>query len=122
MLIEPRDLRHIQKRYPRTAPKQQLFLAYADLIVKHFSGGCRVFPAQTTNSVYIQLPGSEHLIRISDHHKIKSDIPTHVFPEHHGISELADRLDRAIRAAYCGDRRDIPSWDQLGDVPLLKAV
>lgn len=102
--------------------KQQLFLAYANLIVQHFSGGCRIFPAQTTNSVYISLPGSEHLIRISDHVKVKADIPTHVFPERHGISELANRLDRAIRAAYCGGQRDIPGWDQLRDVPVLRAA
>ncbi len=94
-------------------------MAYANLIVRHFAGGCRVFPAQTTNSVYIALPGSEHMIRISDHAKIKSDVPTHVFPDRHGISELANRLDRAIRAAYCRERRDIPGWDELRGIPVL---
>jgi hypothetical protein len=122
LLIEPNDLRQIRKRYPRTTPKQRLFLAYANLIVKHFAGGCRVFPAQTTNSVYVALPGSEHMIRISDHHKIKADIPTHIFPEQHQVGELANRLDRAIRAAYCHDRRDIPGWDQLQNVPILSAA
>lgn len=123
MLIEPKDLRRIQKRFPRSTPKQQLFLAYANLITKHFTGGCRVFPAQTTNSVYVELPGSERLIRISDHHKTKSDVPTHVFPDRYGISELANRLDKAIRAAYCNDRRDIPNWEEITrHIPVAVAI
>lgn len=113
MLIEPKDLRRILKRHPKSAPKQKLFIAYANLIAKCFAGGCRVLPAQTTNSVYVALPDTERMIRISDHAKTKADMPLHVFPDRHGISELADRLDRAIRAAYSNSPRDIPNWEQL---------
>ncbi len=73
--------------------------------------------------MYIELPGSEHLIRISDHHKTKSDIPTHVFPDRCGISELADRLDRAVRASYCNERREIPNWEELSrHIPVAVAI
>jgi len=96
---------------PDNGPDFNVRLAQA--IVAAYGGSYK--KAETTNSVYIQLPGAPLEIRLSDHRKYGSIYPTHIQParyprrSRYGLT-LADVIERAVRAAYAGARRfrDVP--------------
>jgi hypothetical protein len=119
MIIDLSKLRRARKR--RRWPLRMWIAFCAQLIADRFEGS-RLERAETTNSVYVYLPGSLHPIRISDHAKDGRRIPTHVLPEGMKLDDLCLLLDRAARASYQKRFKDpTPTWEELLNSGAAKA-
>ncbi len=111
MLIELAKLRRARKRRRWSSP--MWFTFCAQMIANRFEGAS-LEAAETTNSIYVRLPGALHPIRISDHAKNGRRQPTHVLPEGKKLDDLCMLLDQAARASYQKNFRDpIRTWEEI---------
>jgi NifU-like protein involved in Fe-S cluster formation len=94
--ITEAEVIHALKNAKKTT--QGIYLAVAALVAEVVPGAT-IDAAQSTNSVYINIPGAKHQIRISDHSKYGANRPTDI----NGWKSRYDcafRLNRAVRAAF----------------------
>jgi hypothetical protein len=76
--------------------------------------GSVIDEAETTESVYIYLPGAKAPVRLSFHRFYSSNYyPSAITPK--TKKGLPAQLDKAIRAAIVGAKRhqDVPTWEAI---------